>query len=95
MKKIIGILVVLMFLSIPVIALAVVIEDDANIFKGIDQGAIEVMVRIVKRNGYVCNSVSAVTPMVLSRGFTLYCNKYSYEYTIEDKGGYWVLTGVK
>ncbi|MDD9884768.1 MAG: hypothetical protein OXU62_09600 [Gammaproteobacteria bacterium] len=50
------------------------------------------LVALVKLHGYRCDSISAARPFVFSRGFTLICNHFSYEYEIEDKGGNWVVT---
>ncbi len=47
---------------------------------------------LVKAFGYRCDSISAFQPFIMSRGFTLRCNNFSYKYLIEDKGGRWTVT---
>jgi hypothetical protein len=53
---------------------------------------LEEMVQLVRASGYRCDSISAAIPMALSRGFKLTCNRFSYKYEIEDKGGRWRVT---
>jgi hypothetical protein len=80
------------FLSSSVSAKSVYVEDDARLSKDIsDDLAIEIA-NYIKVSGYSCNSVSAVTPFVMSRGFTIVCNQWTYRYELEDKGGNWVVT---
>lgn len=70
------------------------IERDAVInskLRGETQ-ALEEMVRLVRANGYRCDSISAARPMMFSRGFVLVCNGFAYEFEIEDKGGRWRVT---
>lgn len=70
------------------------IEDHAIIsreLKGKTQ-TLEAMVTLVKAYGYRCDSISAARPMVWSRGYTLVCNGFHYEYEIKDKGGQWLVT---
>lgn len=47
---------------------------------------IDIMVRVVRANGYRCDSVTAYSPYVFSRGFELKCNHFDYTYDFEDKG---------
>jgi hypothetical protein len=53
---------------------------------------IEDLVRLVRANGYRCNSISSVRSMMFSKGFVLICNHFDYKYEIEDKGGNWQVT---
>jgi hypothetical protein len=46
---------------------------------------------LVRDNGYHCDSVSAARPYLFTRGYNLVCNRFSYSYDIEDKGGNWVV----
>lgn len=46
----------------------------------------------VESLGYRCDSLSAFYKSAWSGAFTLSCNNYKYTYTIEDKGGRWVVT---
>lgn len=48
-------------------------------------------VGLIRGYGYRCDSISAVRPFVFSRGFTIVCNNFNYEYDISDKGGNWVV----
>ena len=50
------------------------------------------LVRLVRAKGYRCDSISSMRPFVMSRGFTLVCNRFAYKYEIEDKGGIWQVT---
>jgi hypothetical protein len=54
--------------------------------------AIDALVILVEANSYKCDSISAVSTWVFSRGFTLYCNRFGYKYEIADKGGHWTVT---
>ena len=42
-------------------------------------------------HGNRCDSVSAASDNMLSKGYTLKCHKYNYAYQILDKGGKWYL----
>ena len=53
---------------------------------------LEEMVQLVRASGHRCDSISAAIPMIFSRGFKLTCNRFSYKYEIEDKGGRWRVT---
>ena len=48
--------------------------------------------KLIRAYGYRCDSLSGIHPMLLSRGFTVSCNNFSYSYEIKDKGGNWVVT---
>lgn len=48
-------------------------------------------VTMIRAYGYRCDSVSAMRPFVFSRGFTVVCNNYRYEYDLSDRGGNWVV----
>ena len=65
------------------------IEEDAAIYDGMKNNSplLESLATAVRLYGYTCNSISAARPFVMSRGFTLVCNNFAYEYNIEDKGG--------
>jgi hypothetical protein len=47
------------------------------------------LVHLVRASGYRCDSISGLRQFLASRGFTLVCNRFAYEYEIEDKGGKW------
>ena len=65
------------------------IEDDAAIYNGMKNNypLLESLANAVRLYGYTCDSISAAKPFIMSRGFTLVCNNFAYEYNIEDKGG--------
>ncbi len=50
------------------------------------------MAAMVRLYDYRCDSISSAQPWVLSHGFTLVCNRFRYEYEIQDKGGHWIVT---
>ncbi|MBB6411902.1 hypothetical protein [Mesorhizobium sangaii] len=71
------------------------IEADAHINQsgGINFPAlIEPAVGMIRANGWRCDSISAMLPFLMSRGFSVTCNHYSYTYNFEDKGGDWVVS---
>ncbi|ATI47245.1 TPA: hypothetical protein ACVU5S_003284 [Vibrio parahaemolyticus] len=70
------------------------LESGVNLPEGVEEHpeVIPQMVRLIQLTGYKCDSISAIREMMLSRGFTVVCNNFFYEYDIEDKGGNWVVT---
>ena len=46
----------------------------------------------IRLNGWRCDSISVAQKFIFSRGFTVICNDYAYEYEIRDRGGQWVAT---
>lgn len=73
---------------------AALIEKDAVLFDN-DPGSIvliEKLVQLVRDNGFSCTSVSSARPALMSRGYVLGCNKFSYTYDIQDKGGHWLVS---
>jgi len=75
-------------------AMSIPIEEKAVIDSTIrgKQEVIDELAVLVKANTYRCDSISAVRAWLFSRGFTLVCNRFSYEYEIADKGGHWIVT---
>ena len=69
------------------------IEKAAQIYGAVEgrMDIVDALVMIVKANGNRCDSVSAASDNVFSKGYTLKCNKYNYTYQILDKGGKWFL----
>lgn len=69
------------------------IEPDAQIYGNVAGrlDIVDTLVKFVKAHGNRCDSVSAASDNMLSKGFTLKCNKYNYTYQILDKGGKWYL----
>jgi len=70
-------------------ASAATIEKDAHIFGAVKgrMDIVEALVESVKAYGHKCDSVSAASDNVFSKGFTLKCNHFNYAYEILDKGG--------
>ncbi|HHX8286271.1 MULTISPECIES: hypothetical protein [Vibrio] len=73
---------------------AIPVENDAVISKDFENNPqlYEEVANLIRLYGYKCDSLSALRPMVFSRGFVAVCNRFSYTYEIEDKGGRWVVT---
>ena len=46
----------------------------------------------VKSAGYRCDELNAVVRHVFASGYRVTCNGYRYAYSIEDRGGRWVVT---
>lgn len=65
------------------------IENNAELFKTVNHTQAKALGAMVKANGYRCNSISSVYPFVRSKGYTVYCNNYQYNYEIRDMGGNW------
>jgi hypothetical protein len=93
-NKFIKVMVAILLLYGGVVFADTPIEPDAIISPEFQnhKGAMEDAVLLVRTRGWRCDSISGFASMTFSRGFHLYCNKYSYEYDIEDKGGKWTAT---
>ena len=48
-------------------------------------------VNMIRAYGWRCDSISALRPFLFSRGFTIVCNNYRYEYELKDRGGQWMV----
>lgn len=46
----------------------------------------------VKNAGFRCDSLSGVVPHVFASGYRVTCNDHRYAYSIDDRGGRWVVT---
>lgn len=64
-------------------------ERDANIQSGISPDGIVAAAGMIKAHGYSCRSVSSMTRHNLSAGFRVCCEKFSYCYSLRDRGGKW------
>jgi hypothetical protein len=73
-------------------AQSVPIETDAVINKDAPRGAIDPAVALIRAKGWRCDSVSAMIPFIMSRGFSITCNRFNYKYEIEGRGGNWEVT---
>lgn len=73
---------------------AIPIEKDALLFDSAPGSIvlIEKLVLFVRESGFSCASVSGARPALMSRGYVVTCNKFSYTYDIQDKGGNWMVT---
>ena len=91
-------IILLAALAVPMIARAQSIEANAVIsdgggFKEADLRKMSLIgAQMAQASGWKCDTVSAFQPFMFSHGFTLPCNKYRYEYEIEDRGGNWEIT---
>lgn len=85
-------IVVLALVSFPTFARDVSIEKDAEIYTGVSRDTVTALAEVIQLYGYACNSVSAVTPFAISRGYYIVCNNWTYKYEVEDKGGKMVVT---
>ncbi|MFU0948655.1 lysozyme inhibitor LprI family protein [Kluyvera ascorbata] len=65
------------------------IEHDAVLYKKTPEAFefIDTLVGFVRQSSYKCDSVSSFTPMIMSNGFNLSCNRFSYKYEIKNNGG--------
>lgn len=65
------------------------IEHKAILYKETPEAFefIDTLVGFVRQSSYKCDTVSSFIPMVLSNGFTLACNNFSYKYEIKNNGG--------
>jgi hypothetical protein len=86
------ILLVTLFFSTQAHAQSIPVEPDAIMSKNAPLAVIDPAVRIIRANGWRCDSVSSLVPFVMSRGFSIVCNHFSYKYELEDRGGNWVAT---
>ncbi|MGP0902925.1 lysozyme inhibitor LprI family protein [Serratia sp. CY76391] len=65
------------------------VEHDAVLFSNTPEAFsfIDKLVLFTRSSSYKCDSVSAFRPLMMSNGYSLICNKYSYKYEIKDNGG--------
>ena len=68
------------------------IETDAAIDRYVNAELLRATVAVVRAHGNTCDSVSAFRHWSSTRGMTLKCNIYRYEYELEDHGGKWKMT---
>lgn len=98
LKRILSLFAVLLFLFIPVLSNSqqITIESNAVIDDGFEDrdGVIGDLVRLVRSNGWRCDSVSAAMrelPLFdpSKFGFRLSCNQFRYKYQFRSRGGIW------
>ncbi len=65
------------------------IEHDAILFSETPEALsfIDRLVLFTRNSSYKCDSVSAFRPLMMSNGYSLICNRFSYKYEIKDNGG--------
>ncbi len=44
---------------------------------------------LIRLNGWRCDSISSMHPLLIGHGYKVGCNFYRYKYKIEDRGGNW------
>ena len=81
----------------PVAALGVRLEAGAIVDPKLEelsnsQELFDSLALMIRARGWRCDSISAVRRFFWGRGFDVKCNRYSYHYQIEDRGGRWVVT---
>jgi hypothetical protein len=69
-----------------------ILDSDAQISDSVPMGQVAILRKMVKAEGYSCDTVSAVTPFAMSRGFHVICNNWEYSYELADHGGKWSVT---
>ena len=88
MKRLV--LLLALVVSSPAISQSTVpVESDAVISNQLTSRQVQALAGLVLAFGYRCDSISSATPWIFSHGFTLYCNRYRYEYEISEPGGRW------
>ncbi len=50
------------------------------------------LAHFARASGYRCDSISALQPLSTSDGFKLECNRFTFKYEIQEKGGGWTVT---
>jgi hypothetical protein len=65
------------------------VEHDAALYSETPEafGLIDTLVGFVRKSSYECDSVSAFRPLLMSNGYYLVCNKFSYKYDVKNNGG--------
>jgi ABC-type nitrate/sulfonate/bicarbonate transport system permease component len=63
------------------------IEASSQVMPDFPPELLPMAVTLIEQHGWHCDSISAARQWMLSRGFTVVCNHYSYEYDIQDRGG--------
>lgn len=48
--------------------------------------------KIIRANGYSCNTLSSASWFSYSSKYSVYCNNWRYSYEIDDVGGNWVVS---
>ena len=66
-------------------------DRNAIISDTMTQEALDGLAQLIESQGYRCDSISAASPMIFTRGFDVTCNGWRYSYEIEDRGGRWTV----
>lgn len=89
--------IAILLFSSPLAAQSVPIEDDEIVSdtkdfpRSVMLSLVDPAVGMIRAMGWRCDSISAIRPFIFSRGFTVVCNRFNYEYEFEDRGGNWVV----
>lgn len=67
------------------------IETRDAVYQSLTEEQAQAAARIVRLNGYSCNSISKFKPLIMSRGYHIICNGWRYSYEIRDVGGRFVV----
>lgn len=78
--------------AIPALAQAIPVEDRAVFPAAKDRDIAIAAARLVRAEGYRCDSISGGRPFFTSYGFRLTCNEFRYTYDLEDKGRGWTIS---
>ena len=84
-------------LTITLSAHAVEVEHEALFDETIEnlpnrQEILDALAAMVEMRGWRCDSISSARTLLLSRGFEIKCNRFSYTYLIRDRGGNWIVS---
>lgn len=97
MKVLLAVMVAAILWSTASHAQDVRLEPDAILgseFKKLSnrQKVLNALATMIRLKGWRCDSISVARKFVFSRGFTVICNRFAYEYEVKDRGGRWVVT---
>jgi hypothetical protein len=87
MKKL---LLATLLISAP--AMAVQLESNVFLGKGIEPRQAVAAAKFVQLHGYRCDSIRSFSQLQMSHGFRLACNGARYTYELRDVGGRWQVT---
>ena len=76
--------------TVPIEKGAVITDTDSNP-RHMMLNMADPAVNMIRAHGWRCDSISAMSMFLFSRGFSVSCNKFRYKYELSDKGGNWVV----
>ena len=89
--------VILIMCAAPAFAQSIPVENGAMISDSSDfprarlMSLIDPGAAMIRAMGWRCDSISALRPFIMSRGFTMVCNNFNYTYNFSDEGGNWIV----